>query len=124
VTELSKVRRAFDVATPAQEAALASVDDHAELSRRRALNEEGRGELDRVLREHGLDPVPGAVANFVFVELGEDSRPFQERLLREGAIVRPTHGFGAPEAIRVTVGTPEEHEFLAGALSRITASVP
>jgi histidinol-phosphate aminotransferase len=123
VTELSKVRRAFDVATPAQEAALASVDDHAELSRRRVLNEEGRGELDRVLREHGLDPIPGAVANFVFVELGEDSRPFQERLLREGAIVRPTHGFGAPEAIRVTVGTPEEHEFLAGALSRITASV-
>jgi histidinol-phosphate aminotransferase len=123
VTELSKVRRAFDVATPAQEAALASVDDHAELSRRRVLNEEGRGELDRVLREHGLDPVPGAVANFVFVELGEDSRPFQERLLREGAIVRPTHGFGAPEAIRVTVGTSEEHEFLAGALSRITASV-
>ena len=75
-----------------------------------------------MLREHGLDPVPGAVANFVFVELGEDSRPFQERLLREGAIVRPTHGFGAPEAIRVTVGTPEEHEFLAGALSRVTAA--
>jgi len=29
VTELSKVRRAFDVATPAQEAALVSLDDHA-----------------------------------------------------------------------------------------------
>ena len=58
-----------------------------------------------MLRAAGLDPVPGAVGNFVFVELGEDSRPFHERLLREGAIVRPTQGFGAPEAIRVTVGT-------------------
>ena len=123
VTELSKVRRAFDVATPAQEAALASLGDQAELGRRRELNEQGRGQLEQVLREHGLDPVPRAVANFLFVELGEDSRPFQERLLREGAIVRPTHGFGAPEAIRVTVGTPEEHEFLAGALGRVTARV-
>ncbi len=123
VTELSKVRRAFDVATPAQEAALASLDDLAELGRRRELNAQGRSGLEQVLREHGLDPVPDAVANFVFVELGEDSRPFQERLLREGAIVRPTHGFGAPEAIRVTVGTPEEHEFLSAALGRVTAAI-
>ena len=123
VTELSKVRRAFDVSTSAQVAALASLDDAAELRRRRDLNEQGRGGLEQVLREHGLDPVPGAVANFVFVELGEDSRPFQERLLREGAIVRPTHGFGAPEAIRVTVGTPEEHEFLGDALGRVTAAI-
>ena len=117
------MRRAFDVSTPAQESALASIGDHAELERRRGLNEAGRGELEHILSEHGYDPVPGAVANFVFVELGEDSRPFQERLLREGAIVRPTHGFGAPEAIRVTVGTPEEHEFLAGALGRVRAHV-
>ena len=123
VTELSKVRRAFDVSTPAQAAALASLDDAAELRRRHDLNDQSRGELEQVLREHGLDPVPEAVANFVFVELGEDSRPFQERLLREGVIVRPTHGFGAPEAIRVTVGTPEEHEFLGDALDRVTAAV-
>ncbi len=41
VTELSKVRSAFDVSTPAQEAALASLDDAAELRRRRVLNERG-----------------------------------------------------------------------------------
>jgi histidinol-phosphate aminotransferase len=121
VIELSKVRRAFDVATPSQEAALASLGDPDELRRRRELNEEGRTELERVLREHGFDPIDGAVANFVFVELGEDSRPFQERLLREGAIVRPTHGFGAPEAIRVTVGTPDEHAFLSEVLGRVRA---
>jgi histidinol-phosphate/aromatic aminotransferase/cobyric acid decarboxylase-like protein len=34
-------------------------------------------------------------------------------------IVRPTHGFGAPGAIRVTVGTEEEHRFLGEALSRV-----
>jgi histidinol-phosphate aminotransferase len=40
-------------------------------------------------------------------------------LLREGVIVRPLAGFGAPQAIRVTVGTPDEHAFLAQALARV-----
>jgi len=38
-------------------------------------------------------------------------------------IVRPLAGFGAPQAIRVTVGTQEDHAFLAEALARLrTAS--
>ncbi len=123
MTEISKVRRAFDVSSPAQEAALASLGDDRELLRRRDRNASGRVELERVLSAHGLGPVPGSVANFVFVELGEDSRPLQERLLREGAIVRPTHGFGAPEAIRVTVGTADELAFLDEALGRVRAGV-
>jgi histidinol-phosphate/aromatic aminotransferase/cobyric acid decarboxylase-like protein len=35
--------------------------------------------------------------------------------------VRPTHGFGAPGAVRVTVGTHEAHEHLSEALSRVLA---
>jgi histidinol-phosphate aminotransferase len=62
------------------------------------------------------------VANFLFAEVGEDSRPFFEQLLREGVIVRPTHGFGAPGAVRVTVGTNEDHEHLSEALSRVLAT--
>jgi histidinol-phosphate aminotransferase len=46
-----------------------------------------------------------------------------ERLLREGVIVRPTHGFGSETAIRVTVGTPEENAFLADALGRVLDTV-
>jgi histidinol-phosphate/aromatic aminotransferase/cobyric acid decarboxylase-like protein len=37
-------------------------------------------------------------------------------------IVRPTGGFGAPGAIRVTVGTSEENELLDGALGRVLAT--
>jgi histidinol-phosphate aminotransferase len=121
VTGIVKVRRAFDITTPAQEAALASLDSAAELERRRQVNARGRTGLERILREHGLDPAGPAVANFLFAEIGEDSRPFFEQLLREGVIVRPTHGFGAPGAVRVTVGTPEEHELLAQALTRVLA---
>jgi histidinol-phosphate aminotransferase len=122
VTALGKTRRAFDITTPAQEAALASLDAAEEIERRRRLNAEGRAELDRVLRSHGLEPAGPAVANFLFAGLGEDAQPFFEALLREGVIVRPLVGFGASEAIRVTVGTPDEHVFLDEALGRVTAA--
>jgi histidinol-phosphate aminotransferase len=59
------------------------------------------------------------VANFVFVEVGDDARPVFDALLREGVIVRPLAPFGAPGAIRVTVGTPEENELFVAALERV-----
>jgi histidinol-phosphate aminotransferase len=124
VTAIAKVRRAFDITTPAQEAALASLDSPDELARRRALNAEGRTRLGEILAEHGLDPAGPAVGNFLFAQVGEDSRPFFESLLREGVIVRPLHGFGAPGAIRVTVGTEDEHRFLAEALERVGPLAP
>jgi histidinol-phosphate aminotransferase len=122
VTAIAKVRRAFDITTPAQEAALASLDDSAELERRRRENTERRAELEGILRDHGLEPAGPAVGNFLFAEVGEDSRPFFEQLLREGVIVRPTHGFGAPGAVRVTVGTTADHEHLADALAKVLAT--
>jgi histidinol-phosphate aminotransferase len=119
VTALGKTRRAFDLTTPAQEAALASLDDAAELERRRARNVEGLVELERVLRDAGYKVAGPAVGNFLFAELGEDAQPWFEALLRQGVIVRPLAGFGAPQAVRVTVGTPEEHAFLAHALAQM-----
>ncbi|MGI8422379.1 MAG: histidinol-phosphate transaminase [Gaiellaceae bacterium] len=118
VGAILKVRRAFDLSIPAQAAALASLGDEQELGRRRELNRTGRGELDQTLRAHGLQPIDGAVANFVYVEVG-DGRSFFEKLLHEGVIVRPTNAFGAADAVRVTVGAPEENAFLAAALERL-----
>ena len=119
VTALGKTRRAFDLTTPAQEAALASLDAQEELQRRRRLNAEGRVELERILRDAGYKVAGPAFGNFLFVDLGEDAQSFFDALLRQGVIVRPLAGFGAPQAIRVTVGTPDEHAFLAEALARM-----
>ena len=124
VAAVGKVRRAFDVSSPAQVAALASLDSAGEVDRRLRENAAGRAELEGILRGYGLDPLEGAVANFVSVELGTDSRPLFETLLRQGVIVRPLHGFGAPEAIRVTVGTAEEQRFLAVALGAVDLPLP
>jgi len=122
IAAIGKVRRAFDVGTPAQVAALASLDAGAELERRRALTASGREELVATLRQHGLEPAGPAVANFVYVEVGQDARPLFEALLREGAIVRPLAAFGAPGALRITVGTPEENAFFAAALASVRAA--
>jgi histidinol-phosphate aminotransferase len=115
---MAKVRRPFDLTSTAQAAALASLDDTDELAKRRALNASGLVDLQAILERHGLEPAQGAVGNFLYVDLGEDAAPAFERLLLQGVIVRPLAGFGAPNAIRVSVGTPEEHAFLDAALGR------
>ena len=117
VTALSKTRRAFDISSLAQVAALVSLDAEDEVERRRTVNARGIVELERTLRTHGFAPPP-AVGNFLYARLGEDARSLFEELLRLGVIVRPLHGFGAPEAIRITVGTPEENAIFGEALGR------
>lgn len=120
-----KVRRAFDVSTQAQVAALASLDASEapeELERRRRLTAAGRDSLERTLREARLDPAGPAVANFVYAGVGDDARPLYDALLHQGAIVRPLAAFGAPGALRITVGTPAENAFFADALAAALAT--
>jgi histidinol-phosphate aminotransferase len=117
---MAKVRRPFDLTTPAQVAAIASIGDDAELARRRAVNAQGLARLESLLGEHGLEPVP-SVGNFVYVETGADANELFDRLLHEGIIVRPLAGFGSPTAIRISVGTPEELDLFASALGRVLA---
>ena len=115
---MAKVRRPFDLTTPAQVAAIASIADQAEIARRRAVNSQGLARLDALLRDHLLEPVP-SVGNFVYVDTGTDAGELFDRLLQEGIIVRPLAGFGSPTAIRISVGTPEELDVLAEVLARV-----
>jgi histidinol-phosphate aminotransferase len=116
VREAMKVRNPFDVSELAHVAALASLDDPAELSRRRDLNERGRAQVAAALQAAGMTAYP-ASANFLAVEVG-DGRAFARALERDGVIVRPLEPFGAPASIRVTVGTPDENAVFAAALQR------
>jgi histidinol-phosphate aminotransferase len=119
VTAVAKVRRAFDVASAGQEAALASLDDTKEVERRRAANREAMALLGATLADVGLEVAGPAVANFVFVDIGDDAQALNAALLQRGVIVRPMGPFGAPGALRVTVGTPDEIAFLREALSAV-----
>ena len=122
VDAVKKVRNAFDVTQPAQDAAVASLGDAEELTRRRRLNAEARSRLIEACEDLGLEVPTPAVANFVYAEVGDDARPVFDALLREGVIVRPLAGFGAPGAIRVTVGTLEQTDLFAQAFRRVAAA--
>jgi histidinol-phosphate aminotransferase len=118
VTAIGKVRRAFDVGSAGQEAALASLGETDEIVRRRVANRAAMVSLDRVLREHGLDPAGPAVANFVFVRVS-DALAVDDALLGQGVIVRPMGPFGAADALRITAGAPDEIAFLEQALDAV-----
>ena len=105
VAEIGKVRRAFDLTTSGQEAALASLGDDAELGRRRRANADAIRELERILRAHGLEPVEARRrATSSTPKSASDAATLFDRLLREGVIVRPLRAFGAPDAVRITAG--------------------
>jgi histidinol-phosphate aminotransferase len=123
VREVGKVRRAFDVTSAGQVAALASLGVADELRRRREEVTRERERVARALEDAQFHVARPAVANFVYADTGEDVAPLFDALLREGVIVRPLAGFGAPSAIRVTVGTPEENDVFAEALARARAAV-
>jgi histidinol-phosphate aminotransferase len=124
VAAIGKVRRAFDVGASAQEAAIASLGDGGEVMRRRASNVDAMGALGAALRANGLDPVGPAVANFLFLEVGDRAPDVVDALLRRGVIVRPMGPFGAPGAVRITAGTLDEVAFFAEALAGVVGTAP
>jgi histidinol-phosphate aminotransferase len=122
---LNRVRSMFNASEPAQAAALAALGAEAQLESRVEHVRAGRQRLTGLLAAAGLRPYPSQ-GNFVFAEVpgragGADSQAaaaLADDLLRQGVIVRAMGGFGAPGAIRVTIGTRAEEELLADALSR------
>ncbi len=103
----------FSVSSVAQAAALAALNDEAHIGKTMRNNAEGTQWLCEQFREMDLHPVP-SWANFVYCEVGEDSIAVTKRMQDEGVIIRPLKAWGAPTAIRVSAGSPEENrQFMA-----------
>jgi histidinol-phosphate aminotransferase len=64
-----------------------------------------------------LEFIPSA-ANFVLVKVGDGQRVFLD-LQKQGIITRPMAGYGLPEFIRITVGSPAENERCAATLKTV-----
>lgn len=119
---LARLKTAFMVSTPAQAAALAALDDHDHYEMTMRNNLEQSKWLMSQMREMGLSPVD-SWSNFIYCEVGESASAVAQRLQLEGVIIRPLTGsWGAPTAIRVTVGTPEENQRFVAALKKSVGS--
>src|SRR6185369_5073733 len=117
----ARLRTAFAVTSVGEAAALAALEDTAHLHLAIENNRAGAKYISEVFRELGYKPVD-TWANFVCCDMHEDANALAKRLQSEGVIVRPLSGtWGWRTAIRVTVGTPQENERFALALTRVTA---
>jgi histidinol-phosphate aminotransferase len=121
VAEMNKLRTPFNVTSVGQAAALAALDDLEHVRRSVEMNHAGRTRLFRELQGMGLQPV-ASETNFVFVPLaGMDVKALCDELLHEGVIVRPLAWMGFPNAIRISVGNPEENSKLLAAMAKVMA---
>jgi histidinol-phosphate aminotransferase len=104
---LNRVRQPFNVNSLAQVAAIAALDDTDYIRRSRENNSTGLKYLFEELGRMDYECVP-TQANFFLIKVG-DGKTVYDALLKKGVIVRPMHGYGLGEYIRITVGLPEEN---------------
>jgi histidinol-phosphate aminotransferase len=118
---LLTIRDPFSINAVAAAAGVGALDDEAHIQASLDLVREGREVLYRLCRELGLRYYPSA-ANFVLIELGRPAAEVAAALEEQGVLVRPCASFGLPNAIRVTVGRPEENEAFAQALRTVLSA--
>jgi len=116
----ARMRNTFSVSSLAQAAASAALDDHIHIQRVVENNALQARVLAQGLSGLGYRVVPTS-ANFLFCDLREDAGDAANRLQDEGVAVRPLGPWGAPNCIRVTIGTPEQNQAILQASRRLDA---
>ncbi len=120
VATLNRIRGPFNVSATGQAMALAALADEAFVEASRVHNRDERARfVDKLeaLGNHGLRPLPSQ-ANFVLVlfEGALTAETAFDGLADRGYIVRWLPGQGLPQALRITIGKPEDMDVIAGAL--------
>lgn len=115
---LHKVREPFNVNTLAQVAATAAISDVKHVENSKQVNAEGRDYLYNAFEKLGIAYTP-SMANFILVDLGRESKPVYESLLRKGIIVRYGGVWGLNNHLRITIGTENENKAFIRALEEI-----
>ncbi|MBW1996450.1 MAG: histidinol-phosphate transaminase [Deltaproteobacteria bacterium] len=118
ISYLSRLRAPFNVTRVGQQAALASLQNDDFKMRSAEVNNRNKEVLFNKLRDLGMNPVPSH-ANFILFFPGKDINEVNERLLREGVVIRPLKAFGVPDGMRVTVGFEEDNDFFIEKLRRV-----
>jgi histidinol-phosphate aminotransferase len=113
---MNRVRQPFNVNNLAIAAAIAALDDHLFVAESYELNRRGMEQLVAGLKRLGLEHIPSH-GNFVTFRVG-DGTGVNQKLLKQGVIVRPIGGYGLSEWLRVTIGSEPENARFLDALER------
>jgi len=113
---MNRVRQPFNCNNLALAAATAALDDHEFVARSQELNRAGMEQLTAGFQRLDFDYIP-SYGNFIAFRAG-DAASVNEKLQRQGVIVRPIAGYGMPEWLRVTIGTEAENQRFLQALEK------
>ncbi len=120
LTYCAQMRNTYSVASLAEAAALAAMDDQNHIDHTLHLNADQAQVLTKGLSGLGFR-VRATWANFIYCDVGEDAQDFALRLQKEGLVIRPLAPWGAPNCIRVSIGTAEQNQFFLEAVRRMHA---
>ncbi len=118
VAPVERLRESFNVNQFALAAAEAALADTAHVERVCAANAEQRNRLREELARRGWSAGPSQ-GNFLLVRFGARAAEVDVGLLERGVVVRPMHGYGLPEHLRITVGCPEDNSRLLATLDEV-----
>lgn len=112
---MNRVRQPFNCNNIALAAAAAALDDDEFVARSYALNRAGMAQIVGGLKRLGR-PRCSSHGNFVTFRLAEAAL-VNQKLLKQGVIVRPLAAYAMPEWLRVTIGTESENARFLAALA-------
>ena len=104
---MNRVRQPFNCNNLAIAAAAAALGDEEFVARSYALNRAGMEQIVAGLKRLGYAHIPSS-GNFLAFKAG-DAVALNQKLLKQGVIVRPVAGYGMPEWLRVTIGSENEN---------------
>ncbi|HOM70987.1 MAG TPA: histidinol-phosphate transaminase [Armatimonadota bacterium] len=122
ISLIERIRLPFNVGSIAQVAAIASLQDQDQVIKSRMMNSDGKNYFYSQFDRLGLKYVPSE-ANFVWVDVGQDSKQVFVELLKRGVIIRTGDVFGWPTHIRISTGLPQDNERCIKALEEVLGSI-
>lgn len=120
IGNLLKVKLPFEPSRPAQDAALAALEDRAHLARTLEMNRAGLAQLKTAFADLGMSVIQSATNFLTWVLPSEQTAAkLTQDMLAKGVILRHLAPFGWPSLVRVTIGLAEENGYLMEQLTKV-----
>jgi histidinol-phosphate aminotransferase len=118
VDYMERARPPFNVNRLAQVAALAALDDEAHVRRSLEANDAAKEFFYQKLRAMDV-PYILSHTNFIAMDVGREAKQVSGALLERGFVTTALDGWGVPNHVRFSFGTPEENEAFVHALQEV-----
>ncbi|WP_099188350.1 histidinol-phosphate transaminase [Tepidibacter mesophilus] len=115
---MNKMKMVFHVNRLAQAAGIGALDDANHIDKTVELNYECMNMMEKYFEENDMEYIKSN-ANFIFVNVGFDSKVIFEELLKKGIIVRPGYLWDWKDWLRVSTGTKEQTQKFIDALQKV-----